>query len=133
MPDQPEDDRDRVVEDFLQGGPRSEEWRLWREALAKRLADLKRSRRELGERGGSEKEIHDLNEMIEETEAQINALATEEVISEFVEAEIDLSLNTQEKDDELAGFEGVDPDDLGGDEFSRDGLSGDGLSGNGRG
>ncbi len=92
--------RDEVVEDFLQGGPRSEEWRNWREALERRLADLKR------ERNGLEKgeERSELDAMIDETETQINALATEEIISEFVEAEIDLSLNTAEDEDEYGGF-----------------------------
>lgn len=110
MPDQPdrsgqpEDDRDRTLEDFLQGGPRSEEWRLWRVALQKRLADLKKRRRELKGSEDTEEERRSLDEMIGETEAQILTLATEEVITEFVESEVDLSLNTIEGEDEFGGY-----------------------------
>ena len=111
MPDVPDEDRERLLEDFLTGGPRSEEWRLWREALQKRLADLKRRRGEL--EGESEGEARELQEMIAETEAQIDALATEEVISEFVESEIDLSLNTIEKEEGFGDF--GDFEDLSGD------------------
>ncbi|MBW3622408.1 MAG: hypothetical protein KY468_03250 [Armatimonadetes bacterium] len=102
MPDEPEDERERMVEDFLQGGPRSEEWRQWREALEKRLLNLKQQRSE----GGEGVDSSALDGMIEETEAQINALATEEIISEFVESEIELSLNTIEREEETGGFGG---------------------------
>ena len=100
-----EEKREELVQDFLQGGPQSEEWRLWREALEKRLAELKKQRKSLSGEGGAK----ELDEMIEETEKQINALATEEIISEFVESEIDLALNTAEDDEDFGTFE-----DLGG-------------------
>lgn len=96
MPDRNEEDRERLLGDFLQGGPRSEEWRVWRESLEKRLSDLKRQRREMT----AGEDFSALDAMIDETETQINALATEEVISEFVEHEIALSLNTADADEE---------------------------------
>jgi len=88
------DQREEVVDEFLRGGPRSEEWRQWRDALERRLAALKKTRSKLS--GGDVKEI---DRQIDEIENQIDALATEEIISEFVESEIDLSLNAVEPED----------------------------------
>jgi hypothetical protein len=90
-----EEKRDEVMGDFLQGGPKSEEWRLWREALERKRSILLQERANLEEGA----DPAPLDEQIEELELQINALATEEIISEFVEAEVDLSLNTLEEDE----------------------------------
>jgi hypothetical protein len=87
--------REEVVSDFLQGGPKSEEWRLWREALERRRSALRQERADLKE--GADPGA--LDEKIEEIEEQINALATEEIISEFVESEVDISLNTIDEDE----------------------------------
>ena len=86
--------REGALQEFLHGGPRSEEWRLWREALEGRLDALKKQRMDVA---GAEAE--ELDKSIRELEEQINALATEEIISEYVEAEIDLSLNTMDPEE----------------------------------
>ena len=70
-----------------------ETWRDWREALEGRLKRLK-AQRKAPEEGD---DLPAIDAMIAETEAQIDALGTEEIISTFVEAEVDLALNSREE------------------------------------
>jgi hypothetical protein len=69
--------------------------------LELRLQRLKRERSESKDKD----EVIAINERIEEIEDQIEALTTEEIISEFVEAEVNLSLNSVEPEEEW-GFYG---------------------------
>lgn len=69
---------DQVIEDFLEGQPRAEYWRELRDALAARLEDAIAS--------------NDA-ERIAELRAQVDALAQEHAITEFVEDSVRASLS----------------------------------------
>jgi len=97
MPEPVDDPREETLDQMLEGGPRSESWRVWREALERRLADLVKQKEGLSDPTS----LAEVDEKIAEMEAQINALATEEIISEFVESEVDLILNTAVEDEEF--------------------------------
>jgi len=94
MTDPEESPREGALDQMLQGGPRSQAWRQWREALERRLTDLRRQKSD-----ASGPDAAEIGAKIEEMEQQINALATEEIISEFVESEIDLVLNSAEDEE----------------------------------
>jgi hypothetical protein len=86
------DRRDEALDDLLDEGLRSETWREWRQALEKRLAELRADQADHEDPSEVDARIHEL-------EAQIDALGVEEIITEFVESQVDLVLNSAEEDE----------------------------------
>ena len=96
---------EEVIEEFLEGQPRAQEWAELKEALTGRLRDAIAQRDSLPAndpaRAGWEDRIAELRE-------QVAALATEEAITEFVEDSVRASLSRPrrpgdvEDDDEFA-------------------------------
>lgn len=84
------DPREEVIEDFLDGQPRAETWREYKEALSSRLkyalADLKASLPDSPDRAALEEKVAELRE-------QVAALAQEEAITQFVEDSVRSSLS----------------------------------------
>ncbi len=81
-------DADTVIDEFTGGGPRADEWREMRRALAGRQAGLSREREETEDpvrRAALEKELAALAR-------QLKTLETEEVVARFVEDSIKASL-----------------------------------------
>ena len=84
----PNTDADTVIDEFTGGGPRADEWREMRRALAGRQAGLSREREETNDparRMALEKELAVLAK-------QLKTLETEEVVARFVEDSIKASL-----------------------------------------
>lgn len=81
---------DVVIEDFLDGQPRANQWREMRETLQVRLNDAIDARDaaadESRERASAEKKVRDLK-------AQVTALRTEEAVTQFVEDSVRASLS----------------------------------------
>jgi hypothetical protein len=82
---------DAVVEQVLEGQPRAQEWREWKQALQLRLDSLLRERAAPGPMA----DLVRLDETIAETRDQIQALSTEQVITQFVEDAARFSLLAQ--------------------------------------
>jgi uncharacterized protein YhaN len=72
----------QLIEQVLEGHPRAEQWRQWREALEERLEKLL----ELKAKGIIE--YPNLDERIEELKRYIAVLREEEIITEFVEQQV---------------------------------------------
>ncbi len=104
MHERDERQREETIHEFLGGGPRSEEWRIWRDTLERRLAEMSRER----QKSDDPAEQETLDQRIAVAEEQIDALATEEIISEFVESEIHLSMNTAGGSEDLGEFDNDD-------------------------
>ncbi len=84
----PQTNADDVIDEFTGGGPRADEWREMRRALAGRQAGLSREREETEDpvrRTALEKEIAAIAK-------QLKTLETEEVVARFVEDSIKASL-----------------------------------------
>jgi hypothetical protein len=79
-----------VIEEFLEGHPRADEWKEWKNALDMRLRDAIATRDSLPtdspQRGPLEERIAELRE-------QVVALMQEAVITEFVEDSVRASLS----------------------------------------
>jgi hypothetical protein len=73
---------EQLIEQVLEGHPRAEQWRQWREALEERLEKLL----ELKAKGIVE--YPNLDERIEELKRYIAVLHEEEIITEFVEQQV---------------------------------------------
>ena len=73
---------EQLIEQVLEGHPRAEQWRQWREALEERLEKLL----ELKAKGIVE--YPNLDERIEELKRYIALLREEEIITEFVEQQV---------------------------------------------
>ncbi len=73
---------EQLIEQVLEGHPRAEQWRKWREALEERLGKLL----EMKAKGVSE--YPDLDQRIEELKRYIAVLREEEIITEFVEQQV---------------------------------------------
>lgn len=78
---------EKAIEEFLEGGPRAEEWRAMRQALEGRLSGLHREREQSDpeQRAGLDKQIAALKR-------QVTTLETEEAVTRFVEDQIKISL-----------------------------------------
>ena len=79
---------DDVIDEFTGGGPRADEWREMRRALAGRQAGLSREREDTDDpvrRAALEKELAAIAK-------QLKTLETEEVVARFVEDSIKASL-----------------------------------------
>lgn len=76
------DQADPIVDDFLGGNPRAEDWRSLRIVLEGKRADL-RARLQQTER--SDPSLARLRRAVDEIETQIDALRQEEAVSQFVE------------------------------------------------
>jgi len=72
----------KLIEQVLEGYPRAEQWRQWREALEERLDKLL----ELKAKGIVE--YPDIDQRIEELKCYIAVLREEEIITEFVEQQV---------------------------------------------
>lgn len=90
-------EEERIIEDFLQGQPRAQQWREWKEALKKRLSYLRKELSSLPPEASVE-ERGSLEQRIQETQEQIYALEIEEIITQFVEDSIRLALHTFEEE-----------------------------------
>jgi hypothetical protein len=75
---------DEVIESFLEGHPRAQEWQEWRRALAARLSALRADREALPPGANAA----ELDAQIAELEEYLAALTEEAAITEFVEASI---------------------------------------------
>ncbi len=73
---------EQLIEQVLEGHPRAEQWRQWREALEERLEKLL----ELKAKGIVE--YPDIDQLIEELKRYIAVLREEEIITEFVEQQV---------------------------------------------
>ncbi len=73
---------ERLIEEVMEGHPRAEQWRQWREALEERLEKLL----EMKAKGIAE--YPDLDQRIEELRRYIAVLREEEIITEFVEQQV---------------------------------------------
>ncbi len=73
---------EQLIEQVLEGHPRAEQWRQWREALEERLEKLL----ELKAKGIVE--YPDIDQRIEELKRYIAVLREEEIITEFVEQQV---------------------------------------------
>jgi len=73
---------EQLIEQVLEGHPRAEQWRQWREALEERLEKLL----ELKAKGIVE--YPNLDERIEELKRYIAVLREEEITTEFVEQQV---------------------------------------------
>ncbi|MCX7643546.1 MAG: hypothetical protein N2116_07065 [Armatimonadetes bacterium] len=73
---------EQLIEQVLEGHPRAEQWRQWREALEERLQKLL----ELKAKGIAD--FPDINQRIEELKQYIAVLREEEIITEFVEQQV---------------------------------------------
>ncbi len=73
---------EQLIEQVLEGHPRAEQWRQWREALEERLEKLL----ELKAKGIIE--YPDFDQRIEELKRYIAVLREEEIITEFVEQQV---------------------------------------------
>ena len=100
------DEQDAIIDEFLQGQPRSETWQSLKETLAARLADARAARDACDEddprRGPLERKVRVLAQ-------QVRVLAEEEAVTRFVEDSVRASLarprlpGDDEEDDE-AGY-----------------------------
>lgn len=73
---------ERLIEEVLEGHPRAEQWRQWREALEERLQKL------LAMRKKGIAEFPDLDERIDQLKEFIVVLREEEILTEFVEQQV---------------------------------------------
>ncbi len=73
---------ERLIEEVLEGHPRAEQWRQWRQALEERLQKL------VALKAKGIREYEDLDERIEELKRYIAVLREEEIITEFVEQQV---------------------------------------------
>jgi hypothetical protein len=85
----PEAIREQAIDDFMEGQPRADQWREMRQALADRLKDALASREEAVATGSPTLKF---DRKIRELRDQVNALAEEEAISQFVEDSVRQSL-----------------------------------------
>ncbi|BDI28307.1 hypothetical protein CCAX7_003580 [Capsulimonas corticalis] len=77
-----------AIEEFMGDNPRASEWRALRLSLTDRLKSLLRQHEQetdLGTLANLERQIHTLRE-------QINALGTEEIVSQFVEDSVRVTI-----------------------------------------
>lgn len=87
-------DTEQVIDDFFEGSPRADELRRMRDALSDRLRALRRQRAESGD------DAPRLTAQIAAMERQIEALKTEEAVSQFVEDSIKVTLAKAEPEEE---------------------------------
>ena len=73
---------DDVINDFLGGKPRANQWRELRLVLEARLAD---ATQQLSATQAGTSEHKSIQRKVKEMKAQVNALLQEEAISQFVE------------------------------------------------
>lgn len=96
---------DTVIEDFLEGQPRANQWREMRETLQARLKDavLARDAAPPGSREytTTEKKVRELRE-------QVHALRTEEAVTQFVEDSVRASLSRPHHSGNFMDEEGDD-------------------------
>lgn len=115
-----EQDRDDIIEEFLDGQPRAEYWRELRQALAERLREAVQYQKTLAPDAPG---YADSTARVEELREQVNALATEEIITQFVEESITSTVNRPRRPRLPEGFEppsggfdddefAIDPSDL---------------------
>ena len=83
------DPREEIVEDFLGGAPRAQQWRAYREALQDRYRDA------VAARDSADPDSPDfvsLEKRVRELREQVQALAEEEAVTQFVEDSVRASL-----------------------------------------
>lgn len=73
---------EQALDDFLEGQPRAEQWRGYREALAARLRDAIAAR---DTAAADDPQRPNLDARVEELREMVHALAEEEAITQFVE------------------------------------------------
>ncbi len=73
---------ERLVEEVLEGHPRAEQWRQWREALEERLQKL------LAMQAKGVAEFPDLGERIDELKRFLVVLREEEILTDFIEQQV---------------------------------------------
>ena len=79
------DEADEAIREFLGDTPRAAEWRALREALSERLAALKATREAEAQAGSEPARLRTLDSQIAALRKQVATLQTEEVVSQFVE------------------------------------------------
>ncbi len=85
-------DEDRVIEEFLGDTPRASQWRALRQSLGERLGGLRQTRASEAQTGSDEERLARLDKEIAALERQVAALQTEEVVAEFVESSLHVTL-----------------------------------------
>ena len=98
----PEELREQAIDEFMDGQPRANQWREMRVALAGRLKDSLAVREEAISKG---EPTVKLDRKVRELREQINALAEEEAISQFVEDSVRSTLQRQARVRVGADFE----------------------------
>jgi hypothetical protein len=81
---------DPVIDEFLEGQPRSDTWRELRESLQARLDD---ARADLAAAPPDDPRRTDLGRRVRELKTQVAALAQEEAVTQFVEESVRASLS----------------------------------------
>ena len=116
-----EQDRDDIIEEFLEGQPRAEYWRELREALAGRLTEAVAYQKTLDT---DTPDYAEATERVEELREQVTALHLEEAVTQFVEESVAATVNRPRRPRLPDGFEppegygafddefAIDPSDL---------------------
>ncbi len=85
-------DKDSIIEEFLGDTPRAAQWRALRQSLAERLGGLRRARLLEAQTDPASEKLTRLDKEIASLERQVAALETEEVVAEFVENSLHVTL-----------------------------------------
>ncbi len=85
-------DEDSVIEEFLGDTPRAAQWRALRQSLAERLRGLRATRLLEAQTHAEGEKLTRLDKEIAALERQVAALETEEVVAEFVENSLHVTL-----------------------------------------
>jgi len=85
-------DEESVIEEFLGDTPRAAQWRALRQSLAERLRGLRTARLLEAQTDPEGEKLTRLDKEIAALERQVAALKTEEVVAEFVENSLHVTL-----------------------------------------
>lgn len=85
-------DEDSVIEEFLGDTPRASQWRALRQSLGERLKGLRAARLLEAQTDPDSEKGTRLDKEIAALERQVAALQTEEVVAEFVENSLHVTL-----------------------------------------
>ncbi len=85
-------DTQSVIDEFLGDTPRAAQWRGLRQSLAERLGGLRRARQLEAQTDTNSEKLKGMDTQIAALERQVAALETEEVVAEFVENSLHVTL-----------------------------------------
>ncbi len=85
-------DEESIIEEFLGDAPRAAQWRALRQSLGERLGGLRRTRSVEAQTDPGSDRVAQIDKEILALERQVAALQTEEVVAEFVENSLHVTL-----------------------------------------